>query len=165
MNYTWKDGCRIKADAAKIGDELAEIDCPKKPEAVVEVARDEKKELHRCFEWDDEKAAEQHRLEQARYVLRQISVTHEIDTPEQPHRTITVRVYENVDIGNNERGYIETEKALADVDLRAQVLGRLDKTIAEAEGTARSYAYLCAEMHLIAEKITETRAAIKQASV
>ena len=40
------------------------------PKAVVEFARNPKTKLHSKFEWDDTKAAHEHRLEQARRVIR-----------------------------------------------------------------------------------------------
>ncbi len=40
------------------------------PDAVVEAARPVKSPLHRHFIWDDTKAAHQHRLEQARRLIR-----------------------------------------------------------------------------------------------
>lgn len=40
------------------------------PALIVEVARDPESPLHQCFEWDDSIAAERHRLDQARRLLR-----------------------------------------------------------------------------------------------
>lgn len=41
-----------------------------RPEAVVEAAASPASRLHGCFEWDDSKAAHQHRLTQARRLIR-----------------------------------------------------------------------------------------------
>jgi hypothetical protein len=46
------------------------------PEAVVEYAKDETTALHSKFEWDDEKAGHQHRIWQARHLIK-IIVTYE----------------------------------------------------------------------------------------
>jgi len=40
------------------------------PESVVDFARNKKTALHSAFEWDDSKAAEQYRMEQARRLIR-----------------------------------------------------------------------------------------------
>lgn len=45
-----------------------------RPEAVVDLARNPDNPLHPCFEWDDTKAAEAHRIDQARYVLRAVVI-------------------------------------------------------------------------------------------
>ena len=42
--------------------------------AVVDAARDAKSPLHGYFEWDDSKAAEQYRLDQARVLIRTVQV-------------------------------------------------------------------------------------------
>jgi hypothetical protein len=52
------------------------------PEKVVEEARDDNSPLHVYFEWDDDKAAQAHRLEQARGLLRRVRIIyHEPETP------------------------------------------------------------------------------------
>lgn len=47
-----------------------------RPESVVEFARDESTELHKCFEWDDTEAAIKFRLEQARQIIRVAVIVH-----------------------------------------------------------------------------------------
>lgn len=48
------------------------------PQALVDEARDPKSPLHKYFEWDDARAAEQYRLTQARYYMRSINVEYVI---------------------------------------------------------------------------------------
>jgi hypothetical protein len=45
-----------------------------RPADVVEAARDTESALHACFEWDDTVAAEQHRLWQARQLIRVVVI-------------------------------------------------------------------------------------------
>lgn len=67
---TWRSGpCVFKADAQKVADEISSIGLSVKPEEIVDKARDESTELHKCFEWDDTKAAERYRLHQARQIV------------------------------------------------------------------------------------------------
>lgn len=49
------------------------------PEAIVEAARDSAASLHSVFEWDDAIAAEAHRQEQARSLLRRLVVSYRRD--------------------------------------------------------------------------------------
>jgi hypothetical protein len=44
------------------------------PQEVVEAARARASPLHDCFEWDDSRAAHEHRLNQARQLIREIDV-------------------------------------------------------------------------------------------
>lgn len=66
----WKSGLGLfRADAQKVADELYSIGDEFTPEQIVEKARDESTELHKCFEWNDEIAAHHYRLQQARVVV------------------------------------------------------------------------------------------------
>ena len=71
--YTWRREVASMfkgANAQKCAEEIFEIGDQIDPKQIVDKASDESTELHRCFEWDDEKAAEKYRLTQARTVLR-----------------------------------------------------------------------------------------------
>lgn len=69
----WKSGIGfLKADAQKCYEEISSIGHDVTAQQVVDKARDESCELHKCFEWDDRKAAESYRLDQARWVLRHL---------------------------------------------------------------------------------------------
>jgi len=64
MQAEWKIKGIYKADAQKIADEIG--DNKISPQELLEKARNEDSELHKCFEWDDSVAAEKYRLIQAR---------------------------------------------------------------------------------------------------
>ena len=67
MQAEWKIKGIYKADAQKVADEIG--DGKVTPQEVLEKARDENSELHKCFEWDDSVAAEKYRLQQARAII------------------------------------------------------------------------------------------------
>lgn len=79
------------------------------PQEVVNESRPEDAPLHSLFEWDDAIAAEQYRVVQARFIIRNITVE-EDDEP-------TVRQFVHVD-----GGYVATRKALDDVDMAEALL-------------------------------------------
>ncbi len=66
---SWKVKGIFKADAQKVSEEIAEIGETVEPSEIVEKARNESTELHKCFEWRDDIAAEKYRLHQARVML------------------------------------------------------------------------------------------------
>lgn len=82
----WKEGAGFfsKADAQLCAEEILSIGTDVKPEEVVEKAKDETTELHKCFTWDNEEAAEKYRLIQARNVLRLIVIKEEEVPSERP---------------------------------------------------------------------------------
>lgn len=69
----WKVNGIFKADANKVYSEMLEIK-EITPQSVLERARDEKSELHKCFEWNDNVAAEAYRKQQAGNIIRMLYV-------------------------------------------------------------------------------------------
>jgi hypothetical protein len=64
-------------DAQKVAEEIMSIGETATPTQIVEKARDEKSELHKCFEWNDAKAAMAYRLQQARTVVHVLVIEEE----------------------------------------------------------------------------------------
>lgn len=86
-----------------------------KPEDVVEEARDESSPIHNNFEWDDTKAAQEHRLWQARQL---ITYKFKIeDSKEQQFYNVRVTV-NDVPV----QGYFTKEKILSNRDMYLQLL-------------------------------------------
>lgn len=134
--YRWKSGARFRADAERIGEELENIGTLI-PEEIVNFAEDDKTELHKCFTWDDSKAAYLYRLEEARSVVQGI-----ITVDQSPDREpIEYRAFESVIVGE-QRQYVPTRTILADKDMRKQVLGEIKEAIGELSRKAKVYRYL-----------------------
>ena len=86
---TWAVAGLHKGDAQKCYDEcqtLEEIT----PANVLELARDENTELHKCFEWDTPIAAEKYRLIQARQIIQHFVIV----PPDGEEDTPKVRSYQ-----------------------------------------------------------------------
>lgn len=84
-DYVFRNGARISGvDAKTAGDELAriqdqhgELTAP----LVVDEARPDDAPLHPAFEWDDQLAAELHRQQQARSLIRSVQVVQSDEPP------------------------------------------------------------------------------------
>lgn len=74
----------FKADAQKCAEEIMTLGDKITPDEVLEKARDENTELHKCFEWDDNVAAEKFRKIQARNVIRFIVIKEEEKPEDRP---------------------------------------------------------------------------------
>lgn len=161
MIYKWKDGAKMKGDPRKIGEEISSIGEQVSPRKIVQKAKDPKSALHSCFEWDNSKAAEKFRLDQARHIMCcLVTITESENEKEEP---IIIRAYENVNIGNREnpnRVYVPTRTALSDPELRKQVFGRLRSEICEAEDTARKYERVYPSIGNVRAKLTEAKEAL-----
>ena len=90
------------------------------PREIVDMARDRKSLLHDEFEWDDKIAGEEHRMEQARRLVRAISVTFVHGERQESHE-VTVRAMHNT-TRNGRRAYRTIDAISSDATQRAQVI-------------------------------------------
>ena len=76
MNYRFKKGSYIKADAQTAGEicEKLEQQGNLTARALLEESRPENAPLHNAFEWDDGKAAELYRENQARHIISSLEI-------------------------------------------------------------------------------------------
>ena len=77
---------KFKADAQKCFDEVQTLGEEYTPHEVLDLARDPKTELHKCFDWDDSSAAEKWRIQQARFVCSSFTVVIEQSEEKAPQR-------------------------------------------------------------------------------
>lgn len=121
MVYAWKNGAAAKVDAQVAGDELERLRVERNGRLdsrdVVEAARWPQSPLHPAFEWDDRKAAESWRVEQAGHMIRHLTVV--VEKPDGEERPI--RAFVSV-VRDADRSYTSVAHAMADADLRAQVI-------------------------------------------
>lgn len=102
--------------ATKIYDEITAIGDSATPEQIVEAARDESSELHKCFTWNDTEAAEKWRKQEARQI-RHFLVIRNDEKPDAPQ----VRAFHFVQSGD---GYKPAVKVFRNPDEYAMLLKR-----------------------------------------
>lgn len=137
----WKSGFRAKIDAKKA---LSEVDKIREKHngrvtagRVVDHARPKRNPLHSQFEWDDKIAAEEHRKEEARTMLRSIEVIYTGAQEVGPVRALEV-VTEVID-EEPQKVYRSSSEILEDPDARDELLGN---AIRDALRFKRRYAVL-----------------------
>ena len=117
----------FRADAAKCYEEICEIGEEVRPEQVLDKARDESSELHKCFDWDDSSAAEKYRLSQARSVINHlIVVTQETDEPDKEPVQFRVMLKNEQ---TKDSGYKQTIVMVRDEDEYAKLLDQAYKEL------------------------------------
>lgn len=117
MVFEWKSGYRGKADANVAGSVIKELDDAGNlnAKALVDVSRPEDAPLHNEFEWDDSIAAEKYREEQARYLIRHITIVTEDSEP--------VRAFFKIAVKDSEpENYTSVIKIMSDAEARAALL-------------------------------------------
>ena len=125
MGVTWRIQGYYKADAQKVAEEIGFGKFT--PMEVLEKAKDETTELHKCFEWNDSIAAEKYRLEQAKNIIRML--VYEKETKEQA----VVRYYAKTE---TKHVYQPTKQFLVQED---EYQGLLRRALAELETFKKKY--------------------------
>lgn len=160
--YVWKHG-GFHVDAQVVGERLEVLqqayDNRLTPRIVLDDARRPRSPLHPCFEWDDVRAAELHREQQARQLISRIRIVQPASS-EGPQRM--VRAYVNLidTVGADyQQSYRPMATVLADDGLRAQMLlqARADmkrwiERYGEFEELARLGIAVLAEIEMLAHR-------------
>lgn len=128
-------------------------------EDVLKDARKPESVMHDFFNWDDESAAEQYRLSQAKYLLRSIHVV--IKREDNPDEELITRAIHHVHITEEEpqsvdgeeapkeetrRVYVHINRILSEVDLRDQIIQEAMRQIVAWRARYKQYEEL-AEVH------------------
>lgn len=147
-NTQWKVKGLYKADPKLVYEEIRSIGDSFTPEEIVDKARDESTELHKCFEWDDSKAAEKYRLSQARQVVRMLVFTK--DPTEEEPKPEPVRLIVNQNLHN--RVYQPIQISVRNEDSYQLML---KTAMRELESFKKKYEIL-SELEAVLEAIEET---------
>jgi hypothetical protein len=130
-------------------------------EMVVQAARDEESPLHDFFTWDDAAAAAEHRIAQARALIRSVRVVFRTET-------VTVRApyfIRDPEMPPSEQGYVSLPQLRTDEDAaRAAIVTEFARA-ASALQRARSIAValgLEGEVMELADRLAMLRAAVAQ---
>lgn len=144
MEYVWRNGYRgplgdandIGCELESIQEELGSISAT----AVLDRAKNKNSVLNPFFEWNDTKAAELYRLDQARYLIRMVAVKFDngAGTP------LVTRAF--VEIKGEDGPYKSLSVVVQDSDLRAQLIKQAQKDIETFEN---KYGVLSEIMDLI----------------
>ncbi len=135
--YQFKEGSHVGGDPNKIGKEFERLEKTEEgltAESTIEAAKVRASPLHDAFEWDDTTAAHQHRLKQARTLIRSVEVV--VLGSDKPKRRGWVHVRE----GTSSKGrYEPIDVVVQEMDLFHSALEELQEKLS---GAARAVAEL-----------------------
>ncbi|MCM0751538.1 hypothetical protein DEA98_10040 [Brucella pseudogrignonensis] len=165
-SYGFAEGSRFQKGANTsapelVGEHLETIrkakDGKLTPDDVVADARNPNSPLHSFFEWDDSAAAHEHRLRQARQLIRTVVVRYQEVESKEPIRAY-VNVRSPISDNRNEpdsdeprQYYTDTVEALSAPDMRRAVLLRAKS---ELDAWRKRYADL-EELSIVVRTITK----------
>lgn len=148
MEIVWADGYGASkykyVNARKVYDEIISIGDSATPEQIVDRARDENSELHKCFEWNDSIAAEKWRKQEAREIRHFLIIRNEKE-PDAP------KIHALYFTGNGE-GYKAAPAVFRNPDEHAALLQR---AYAELRAFSEKYRTLKDEIGEILEMINQ----------
>lgn len=135
MKYVWKRQQEFKIPAQVVGEEIERLEKKNEgillPSAIVRAAKPVKSKLHECFEWNNRKAADKYRENQARELLRKIVIVYESKGKEEQIRAF-VRIQ-----NEDESHYCCTARIIDDEELQENVL---EQILAELVAIKKKYA-------------------------
>ena len=125
MKYIWKRQQISTVPAQIVGEELERLEKENEgaliPATIVRESKPVKAILHNCFEWDNKKAADGYRENQARELLRKIVVVYENDKGKQDN----IRAFVRIQNDDGESYYTCTTRLLDDPELQDNVLQQI----------------------------------------
>lgn len=151
----WKSQAPSRGiDAEKAFNALEEVrqrnDGDLTDDTIIEAARPKNHVLHKWFEWDDTKAANEHRRTQARQLVRSFVVTY-AESKETPVRAY--EVHRKTRPGSEKRtAYRTTDEVMADPDARDRLIASAIRMAMEFRRRFRGLH----ELQKIVEAIEET---------
>jgi hypothetical protein len=122
MTYKWS-AYQFKGDANKVGRELERIEEVSEltNDSVLEYAEKNKNsELHKCFEWDDTKAARKYRLTQATAILQNISIVINEEEQDTTKAFVSIKTEEETKVYKNIVSVIENDEEYNQLKERAK---------------------------------------------
>jgi len=129
--YAWKRSMSLNAEVAgTIFERITKERGKLIPAYLVEEARPDQSPLHNLFEWDDTIAAQLHREEQARSIIRCHVVllcpdeTKKEDVPIQVNASNSTRSFVNIRQPNGEKNYVAITVVMEDDAMREQYIRR-----------------------------------------
>lgn len=161
-SYAFKHASQLALDAQECGERIELIQNKHgkiTPQLVLDDARKKASPLHDGFEWDDTVAAEQHRLNQARFILRQIVIVSEPEDEEA--EPTSIRAFVSVSTEDEGKVYMPLTDAMENPESRQQIVS---KAYNELQAWSDRYKAL-SEFGVVRKAIAKVAPLVEEASV
>lgn len=165
MEIRWKQGTHHKIDPTAAHDAIEAVrkrnGGEASADAIVKAAKVKRNPLHPEFTWDDSEAAHEYRLEQARYMMRNLVVIRKELSTDRPQRVYEViRKPQDPEKGRQRTRYAyrSTDDIMADPDMRAELLGRALRELTSIRDRFRDLQELAVVLRAIDEVLVSVEA-------
>lgn len=119
------------------------------PQLLVIDAKKKKSPLHGCFEWDDSKAAEQHRVTQARNILSYICVEVEQDEPDEKPQQVRAFIAPSSVGKDSKTSYVPVDEVRNDAEMQSAYLHQLQNELNSIKNKIKSFKEFAAVVRAI----------------
>ena len=123
--FKWRDGISYPVGAQQAGEHLEKLEAHHghlTAQIVLDDSKPEEALLHPCFEWDDAKAADKWRKQEARQLIGNITIVQVAQAPNEPPRQVTIRAFSRTTSDNSAAAYKSTMVAMAEQKARNTIL-------------------------------------------
>ncbi len=122
----WETKGLFKADATQCAEEIKTLGEGFSRADVVELASNKNTELHKCFTWNNKKAADKWRLQEAQCLISNLKITYIKNEDEEPVET-KVRVFYKND--SSKSSYKSTPFIVSEMDEHEKLLERAKREL------------------------------------
>jgi len=152
--YRFVEGWSLPIDPQVAGETLATLAKGKghlQPQMVVDASRPKRAPLHNYFEWDNKKAGELHRLDQASKLIRSVRVV-----AQEASETVLRRPFIHIpaQIKGTPSSYYPTATVMSSVDLRGRAIADALSYLHQAKSRLKEYRELEKE-HSVIERVEQ----------
>ncbi len=128
----WKEAFMHQiVDAEKVFKELEKIS-EKTPMNIVEKAKNDKSEMHKCFTWDEGKAAEAWRLQEARQMVNHLVVKCDVITQKNEHVSVVINVFSSIPTDEGRR-FVKTSDGMNNEILKQMIVSEVQSLLSQAK--------------------------------
>ena len=128
----WKDAfMHGNINAEGVFAELETIS-EKTPANIVKKAKSQKSAMHKCFTWEEGKAAEQWRLQEARQMVNHLVVAYDIVTEKKGPARVIINAYSSVPVQKG-RQFVRTSDGLDNEVLKKMIVTQVQSLLSQAK--------------------------------
>lgn len=153
--YSWAKGAQFNVDPQAAGERVEFLKSKHgrvNAKHIVDDARDKQSPLHAAMEWDNNKAADKYRLNQASKLLRSLVI--EFETVKQPGKREKMRAFVVVKKSDEEteRGYVDISMAMNDPKMRAETVNQAKREFEQLREKYRKFKELATFVKSLGEE-------------
>jgi len=151
----WKESyIHRQADPNKVAEELESITL-RTPHEIVEAAKNENTEMHKCFTWDEGAAAAKCRIQEARHMVDHLVIVYSCVEQEQTMEII-IPIFSSISTEDG-RQYVRTSLGKGNEVLREMIKSEVRSLLSQAQRKMEAH-----RIFFSSEQVSEVKELMEQ---